>query len=152
MALSKKAGSSQSEASWVKVSTKQPDLTSPFPGAGCQLLFLFVAIAALTFTAVQWRSARSFANLWVTFFCERVRQCGMAKALAKRSASFHLCWARVSLNAGLAHIFFVVALKGAWRRQKEVEEASALPRKVATNADVAKTCLLLQVTKVWAQS
>ena len=53
VALSKKAGSSRSEASLVKGSITQPDFTRSFEGAGRQLLFLFVAIAAITFTAVQ---------------------------------------------------------------------------------------------------
>ena len=62
----------------------------------------------------------------------------MAKALAKPSACFHLRWARVGLNAGLAQIFLFVALKRAWRRQKKVEEASALPRKEDTNAQLQR--------------
>ena len=38
------------------------------------------------------RLASSFANLRVTVFCERARQCGMAKVMAKPSACIHLRW------------------------------------------------------------
>ena len=49
----------------------------------------------------------------VTGFCERARQCGMAKALAKPSACFQLRWARVSLNAGMAQVLlFLPCRKG----------------------------------------
>ena len=91
--MSKKAGSSRSEGSWMKRSITQPDFTRPF---------------AITFTAVQWRLASSFANLRVTVFCERARQCGMAKVMAKPSACIHLRWATVSLNAGLAQLFLIL--------------------------------------------
>ena len=53
VALLRKAGSSRSEASWVKGSLTQLDFTRPFAGHVRQLLFLFEAIAAITFTAVQ---------------------------------------------------------------------------------------------------
>ena len=140
MALSKKAGSGRSEASWVKGSITQPDFTRPFAGASRQLLFLFAAIAAITFTgtAAQWRLASSFTNLRVTVFCERARQCGMDKAMAKPSACTHLRWATVILNAGLAQFFLFCRVERAWRRQKEVEEASALLRKEATNGQLQR--------------
>ena len=53
VALSKKAGSSRSEASRMKGSITQPDFKRLFAGASRQLLFLFVAIAAITFNTVQ---------------------------------------------------------------------------------------------------
>ena len=93
----------------MKGSTTQPDFTRPFAGAGRQLLFLFVAIGALTFTAVHLRLASSFATLRVTVICNRARQVSMDKAMAKPSACIYLRWATVSLNAGLAHFFIFVA-------------------------------------------
>ena len=46
----------------------QPDFTSPFAGAGRQVLFLFEAIGAITLHTVQWRLASSLVNLRVTGF------------------------------------------------------------------------------------
>ena len=138
VALSKKAGSSRSEASWMKGSITQPDFKRLFADAGRQLLSLFVAIAAITFNTVQWRLASSFANPRVTVFCERARQCGMAQAMAKPSACIHLWWATVSLNAGLAHFFLFCRVEKGLKKAKGSEKASALPRKEARNAHLQR--------------
>ena len=73
--MSRKRAFQRSEDCWEKASIRQPDFTSALAGTGHLLLFLFVAIAAITFTAVQWRLANGLANLQVTVFCERARQC-----------------------------------------------------------------------------
>ena len=149
MALSKKAGSSRSEASRMKGSITQPDFKRLFAGAGRQLLFLFVAIEAITFNTVQWRLASS---LRVTVFCERARQCGMAVAMAKPSACIHLRWATVSLNAGLAQFFLFCRVEKGLKKATGSRRGICFAEEGGQERSFAKTCLLLQATKLWAQS
>ena len=122
MAVSKKAGStSRSDDCWAKASFTKPDFTRPFAGTGHPLLFLFVAIAAITFTTVQWRLANGLANLRATGFCERARQCSIAKERAKPSAGFQLRKAKVSLNAGLAQNFLFCRAEKGLKKTEEVK-------------------------------
>ena len=127
--------------SWVKVSILQPDFTmaSPFAGAGRQVLFLFEAIGAITLHAVQWRLASRLVNLQVTGFFVRERvSVAWLKTLLKPSVCSSCGGRESAWMQGWRKVFFLVALKGAWWRPKEVEEASALPSKEATNAQLQR--------------
>ena len=60
----------------------------------------------------------------------------MAKELAKPSACFQLRRAKVSLNAGLAQNFLFRSAEKGLKKAEGSEEASALPGKEATKAQL----------------
>ena len=64
--------------------------------------------------------------------------------MAKPSACIHLRWATVSLNDGLALFFLFCRVEKGLKKAKEVEEAAALPRKEATNAQLQRHVFFYQ--------
>ena len=72
----------------------------------------------------------------------------MAKALAKPSACFHLRWARVSLNAGLAHFFLFCRFEKGLKKAEGSGRGICFAKEGDHERSVAKTRLLLQATEV----